>query len=96
MNANLGELCNKKIYCGEAWGTIVNGVLSAKNPIGKTGNAITTMKYLSKNNPIGCSVTTQVTESSLNFYFRWHRESDGADAYPPDGIEVTISYMIFY
>ena len=97
-NAKLGELCNKKIYCGEAWGTIVNGVLSVKNPIGKTGNAIVTMKYSSQNRPIGYSITAQVTVSSLNFYFRRHRESNGAEleAFPPDGTEIVISYMIFY
>ena len=96
VNTNLGELCNKKIYCGEAKGTIVSGVVSVGNPIGKAGNAIATMRYVSPNNPIGYSITAQVTSSTLNFYLRWHRESDGADAYPPDGIEVTISYMIFY
>ena len=96
VNTNLGELCNKKIYCGEASGTIVNGFISVRNPIGKAGSVITTMKYLSKNNPIGCSITTQVTPSSLNFYFRWHRESNDKDAYPPDGTKIAISYMIFY
>ena len=96
VNASLGELCNKKIYCGEAWGTIVNGFLSVANPIGKAGNVIATMKYLSKNNPVGYSITTQVTLSTINFYFRWHRESDGTEAYPPDGTEIAISYMIFY
>ena len=96
VNASLGELCNKKIYCGEAWGTIVNGFLSVANPIGKAGNVIATMKYLSKNNPVGYSITTQVTLSTVNFYLRWHRESDGVEAYPPDGTEIAISYMIFY
>ena len=96
VNASLGELCNKKIYCGEAWGTIVNGFISARNPIGKAGNVIATMKYLSKNNPVGYSITTQVTLSTINFYFRWHRESDDTEAYPPDGTEIVISYMIFY
>lgn len=95
VNANLGELCNKKIYCGEVTGTIVDGVISTSNPIGKVGNAIATMQY-ANGNPRGYSITTQVTLSALNFYFRWHRESDGAEAYPPDGTKITISYMIFY
>ena len=96
INANLGGLCNKKIYCGEAWGTTVNGVISKTNPIGKAGNVIATMKYASGGKPLGYSITTQATLSSLNFYFRWHRESDGVEAYPPDGTEIIISYMIFY
>ena len=95
VNANLGELCNKKIYCGEAKGTVVDGVISVRNPIGKAGNAIATMQY-SSGSPRGYSVTTQVTSSALNFYFRWHRESDDTEAYPPDGTEIAISYMIFY
>ena len=95
VNANLGELCNKKIYCGEVTGTIVNGGISTSNPIGKEGNVIATMKYTS-GIPYGYSVTAQATLSQLNFYFRWHRESDGAEAYPPNGTEITISYMIFY
>ena len=95
LNANLGELCNKKIYCGEVMGTVVNGCISTSNPIGKAGNIIATIKY-ANGNPYGYSVTAQATLSELNFYFRWHRESDGAEAYPPDGIEITISYMIFY
>ena len=95
VNGKLGELCNKKIYCGEVMGTIVNGSISTSNPIGKAGNVIATMKYI-KNIPYGYSVTAQATLSELNFYFRWHRESDGAEAYPPDGTEITISYMIFY
>ena len=94
VNASLGELCNKKIYCGEVTGTIVNGAISTINPIGKVGNAIATIKYTGS--PVGYSVTTQVTLSAINFYFRWHRESDGAEAYPPDGTEITMSYMIFY
>ena len=95
VNASLGELCNKKIYCGEVTGTTVNGVISTINPIGKVGNIIVTIKY-ANGNPYGYSVTAQATLSELNFYFRWHRESDGAEAYPPNGIEITISYMIFY
>ena len=95
VNANLGELCNKKIYCGEVTGTIVNGGISTSNPIGKEGNVVATMKYA---NGIlyGYSVTAQATLSQLNFYFRWHRESDDVEAYPPNGTEITISYMIFY
>lgn len=95
VNASLGELCNKKIYCGEVTGTTVDGFIGIKNPIGKSGNVIATMKY-ANGNPRGYSVTAQATLSELNFYFRWHRESDGAEAYPPDGTEITISYMIFY
>ena len=95
LSASLGELCNKKIYCGEVMGTIVNGFISTSNPIGKVGNVIATIKY-ANDNPRGYSVTAQTTLSELNFYFRWHRESDDAEAYPPDGTEITISYMIFY
>ena len=95
VNANLGELCNKKIYCGEVTGTIVNGGISTSNPIGKEGNVIATMKY-ANGIPYGYSVTAQATLSQLNFYFRWHRESDDVEAYPPNGTEITISYMIFY
>ena len=67
-----------------------------KNPIGKAGNIIATMKYAGGSNPRGYAITTQATLSSLHFYFRWHRESDDVDAYPPDGTEIIISYMIFY
>ena len=95
VNANLGELCNKKIYCDEVMGTIVNGLISTSNPIGKAGNVIATIKY-ANGNPLGYSVTAQATLTELNFYFRWHRESDDAEAYPPNGTEITISYMIFY
>lgn len=95
LSSNLGELCNKKIYCGEVTGTTVNGVISTINPIGKVGNVIATMKY-ANDNPRGYSVTAQTTLTALNFYFRWHRESDDVEAYPPDGTEITISYMIFY
>ena len=96
LNANLGELCNKKIYCGEVTGTTVDGFIDIKNPIGKAGNVIATMKYQSNLTPYGYCVTAQSTELAINFYFRWHRESDGAEVYPPDGTEITISYMIFY
>ena len=95
INDSLGELCNKKIYCGEVTGTTVEGVISTTNPIGKAGNVIATMKY-TKSSPRGYSITAQATLEALNFYFRWHRESDNADAYPPDGTEMTMSYMIFY
>ena len=95
VNANLGELCNKKIYCDEVMGTIVNGRISTSNPIGKAGNVIATIKY-SNGIPLGYSVTAQATLTELNFYFRWHRESDDAEAYPPNGTEIIISYMIFY
>ena len=94
VNASLGELCNKKIYCGEVTGTTVNGAICTINPIGKVGNAIATIKYTIL--PRGYSITAQTTESELNFYLRWHRESDGLEAYAPDGVEMTISYMIFY
>ena len=94
VNADLGELCNKKIYCGEVTGTVVTGGISTSNPIGKEGNVIATMKYTGI--PYGYSVTAQATLSNLNFYFRWHRESDGAEVYPPNGTEITVSYMIFY
>ena len=53
------------------------------------------MKY-TNGIPYGYSVTAQATLSQLNFYFRWHRESDDAEAYPPNGTEITMSYMIFY
>ena len=96
LNASLGELCNKKIYCGEVMGTIVDGYICTSNPIGKVGNVIATIKYQSNLAPRGYSVTAQTTLKELNFYFRWHRDSDDAEAYPPDGIELTISYMIFY
>lgn len=96
VNANLGELCNKKIYCGEVAGTIVDGVISVRNPIDKTGNVVATMRYISQSNPLGCSITTQMTLSSINFYLRWHRESDNRDVFPPNGTEIIISYMIFY
>ena len=96
VNASLGELCNKKIYCGEVTGTTTNGYFSTSNPIGKIGNVIVTMRYDSNHTPYGYSVTAQATLSQLNFYFRWHRESDNADTYPPDGTEITVSYMVFY
>ena len=96
LSSNLGELCNKKIYCGEVTGTTVDGYICTSNPIGKVGNVIATIKYQSNLAPRGYSVTAQTTLKELNFYFRWHRDSDDAEAYPPDGIELTISYMIFY
>ena len=95
VNASLGKLCNRKIYCGEATGTIVAGFISISNPIGKVGNVIATMQY-TKGTSYGYSVTAQTTLTELNFYFRWHRESDGTEASPPDGTEISISYMIFY
>ena len=96
VNANLGKLCNKKIYCGEVNGTTVNGLISISNPIGKMGNIIATMKYISPKNPIGYCIIAQSTSANLNFYFRYHRESNGSEEYPPDGTEVGISYIIFY